>query len=64
MVYPYPALVVNYQGKDSSAVVHTCGRIYNNRKDFLENNQQKVLETGIDIIPNKDFIPFFLFCKW
>ena len=61
MVYPYPALVVNYQGKDSSAVVHTCGRIYNNRRDFLENNQQKVLETGIDILPNKDFIPFFSF---
>lgn len=61
MVYPYPAIVVNYAGKNSSSVVHTCGRIYNNKKDFEQNNQQKVIEAGIDIIPNKNFIPFFSF---
>ena len=32
MVYPYPAVVVNYEGKNSSTVVHTCGRIFNNKK--------------------------------
>lgn len=61
MVYPYPAIVVNFEGKNSSTVVHTCGRIYNNKKDYEENSQQKVLETGVDIIPNKRFLPFFAF---
>ena len=28
---------------------------------ITKNSQQKVLETGIDIIPNKDFLPFFAF---
>ena len=63
MVYPYPAIVVNYEGKNSSTVVHTCGRIYNNNRDFKANNQQQVSETGIDIIPNKIFYLFF-FCQW
>lgn len=61
MVYPYPAIVVNYEGKNSSTVVHTCGRIYNNKEDFKANNQQQVSETGIDIIPNRNFLPFFAF---
>lgn len=61
MVYPYPAVVVNFEGKNSSSVVHTCGRIYNNKKDFEQNNQFKVPETGIDIIPSKNFVPFFSF---
>ena len=47
MVYPYPAVVVNYEGKNSSTVVHTCGRIFNNKKDYKENSQQKVLETEL-----------------
>ena len=64
MVYPYPAIVVNYEGKNSSTVVHTCGRIYNNNRDFKANNQQQVSETGIDIIPNKNFFTFFFFCQW
>ena len=37
MVYPYPAFVINFEGKDSSTVVHTCGRIYN------DNSQIKIL---------------------
>lgn len=61
MVYPYPAVVVNYEGKDSSTFVHTCGRIYNNKKDFDQNNQQHVMETGVDILPNENFQPFFSF---
>ena len=61
MVYPYPAIVVNFEGKKSSSVVHTCGRIYNNKRDLKQNNEYKVPETGIDILPNKNFFPFFSF---
>ena len=58
MVYPYPAIVINYEGKNSSSVVHTCGRIYNDVNDFKQNNQYKVPETGVDIIPNRNFTLF------
>ena len=61
MIFPYPALVVNFEGKDSSTVVHTCGRIFNNKKDLISNSQKKVPETGIDILPNENFRPFFAF---
>ena len=61
MVYPYPAIVINFEGKNSSSVVHTCGRIYNDVNDFKQNNQYKVPETGVDIIPNRNFTPFFSF---
>tara|TARA_B100002051_G_C16737985_1_gene642448 strand:- start:741 stop:2318 length:1578 start_codon:yes stop_codon:yes gene_type:complete len=61
MVFPYPALVVNFEGKNSSTVVHTCGRIYNNKEDLKSNNKFKVAEAGIDILPNKNFKPFFSF---
>ncbi len=61
MVYPYPALVVNFEGKNSSTVVHTCGRIYNDKKDLEDNNKFKVPETGVDILPDEKFKPFFSF---
>ena len=61
MVFPYPALVVNFDGRKSSSVVHSCGRIYNNKNDLKQNNEYLVPETGIDILPNKNFSPFFSF---
>ncbi len=61
MIYPYPAFVVNFEGKNSSTVVHTCGRIYNDKEDIKNNSKFTVAETGIDILPDKNFTPFFSF---
>ncbi len=61
MVFPYPAFVVSYIGSEFSSVVHTCGRIYNDIQDLKENNQFQVAESGFDILPNKNFLPFFSF---
>ena len=61
MVFPYPAFVVSYIGSKFSSVVHTCGRIYNDLEDLRENNQFKVAESGFDILPNQNFLPFFSF---
>ena len=61
MIYPYPAFVVNFEGKNSSTVVHTCGRIYNDKEDVKNNSKFSVAETGIDILPDKNFTPFFSF---
>lgn len=61
LVYPYPAVIINYLSKDSSSFVHTCGRIYNNFQDKFENNKILVPESGFDILPDKIFKPFFSF---
>lgn len=61
MVFPYPAFVVSFDGEESSSVVHTCGRVYNDHDDFIANNQFLVPETGFDISNNKDYLPFFSF---
>ena len=61
MVFPYPAFVLNYLSKDSSTFVHTCGRIYNDYEDLNLNSDIHVPESGFDIIPNNDFLPFFAF---
>lgn len=61
LYFPYPALVVNYHSAKYSSVVHTCGRIYNDKQDKLSNNMQIVPESGFDIIPNKNFVPFISF---
>ena len=61
MVYPYPAVVANFESKSSSTVVHTCGRVFNNKNDLKTNNKFNVPETGIDVLPNKNLSPFFSF---
>lgn len=61
LVFPFPAVIVNYISKNSTAFVHTCGRIYNNHQDKVENNKMLVPETGFDILPSKNFKPFFAF---
>lgn len=61
MIYPYPAFVVNYESMKSSTMVHTCGRIYNDLEDFKSNTKISTPESGIDILPNKNFTPFFSF---
>jgi len=61
LVFPYPAIVINFDCKNVSSFVHTCGRVYNDRKDKLANNKYSVSETGFDIIKNKNYEPFFSF---
>ena len=61
LVFPFPAVIINYFGEDSNSFVHTCGRIYNNYQDKIENNRMQVPECGFDIFPDKIFKPFFSF---
>jgi hypothetical protein len=61
MVYPYPALVLEYYNKDFNSCVHTIGRIYNDFEDLDENEKFKVPETGFDIYGNDDLSPFLAF---
>lgn len=61
LVYPYPAFVVNYYNKYGSGLVHTTGRIYNDIEDLQANEATRVKEAGFDILPGKEYDPFFAF---
>ena len=61
MVFPYPALVLNYYSKDFNTCVHTVGRVYNDFEDLDENEKYRVPETGFDIHANEDVDSFVAF---
>ncbi len=61
MVFPYPALVLEYFNKFFDTYVHTIGRIYNDFEDLIENQKFKVSETGFDIYADDDLSSFFAF---
>ncbi len=61
MVFPYPALVLEYYNKEFNTCVHTLGRIYNDFEDLNENETFKVPETGFDIYETVDLHSFLSF---
>ena len=61
MVFPYPALVLEYYNKEFNTCVHTIGRIYNDLEDLKENEVFKVPETGFDIHETDDLHSFLSF---
>lgn len=61
MVFPYPAIVLNYFTPTSMAAVHTAGRIFNDIEDMSENTETAVPESGFDVLANERFRPFFNF---
>ena len=42
LVFPYPAVVINYYGPHFSSVVHTAQRVYNDYDDMQKNSQTQV----------------------
>jgi hypothetical protein len=61
MVFPYPALVLEYYNEKFNTCVHTLGRIYNDFEDLNENETVKVPETGFDIHETDDLYSFLSF---
>ena len=61
MVFPYPALVLEYHNEKFNTCVHTLGRIYNDDEDMNENNENLVPETGFDIYETNDLHSFLSF---
>jgi hypothetical protein len=59
LVFPFPAVVVNYYGPAFSSVVHTAQRIYNDFDDLKNNSQTHVPEAGFNIYADEDHEPFF-----
>ena len=61
LVFPYPALVLEYHNEKFNTCVHTLGRIYNDPEDLKENESFKVPESGFDILVNDDLNSFLSF---
>ncbi|MBD2753125.1 hypothetical protein [Spirosoma validum] len=61
LVFPYPAFVLVYFNENSSSVVHTVGRIYNDIEDLQQNNEYQVSESGFDIYGRDGLAPFLSF---
>lgn len=61
LVFPFPAVVVNYYGPHFSSVVHTAQRIYNDYDDMRNNSQTQVPEAGFNIYADEEdnHEPFF-----
>lgn len=59
LVFPFPAVVVNYYGPAFSSVVHTAQRVYNDFDDMRNNSQTQVPEAGFNLYADDDHEPFF-----
>lgn len=59
LVFPYPAVVINYYGPHFSSVVHTAQRVYNDFEDMHNNSQAQVPESGFNIYADDEREPFF-----
>jgi hypothetical protein len=58
LVFPFPALLVNYYGEDFSTCVHTAQRVYNNYEDMQANSETKVPEAGFNVYSTDNIQPF------
>lgn len=58
LVFPFPAVVINYYGENFSSVVHTAQRVYNDFDDMRANSQTHVPESGFNIYVDEFQEPF------
>lgn len=58
LVFPYPAVAINYYGPQFSTVVHTAQRVYNDFDDMQKNSQTDVPESGFNIYADETREPF------
>ncbi|WP_123041910.1 hypothetical protein [Cohnella candidum] len=61
LVYPYPAVVVQYYGPEFGTIVHTAQRVFNDAEDRNANLESVVPEAGFNIYADDDREPFFAF---
>ena len=58
LVFPFPAVTINYYGSDFSTVVHTAQRTYNDEKDTEDNSRFTPPESGFNLIDHAGIHPF------
>lgn len=63
MVFPYPGVVVHYQGAHFSTFVHAAQRSFNDSKDQELNSRSAVIESGFNIYANETTYPFLTYIQ-
>jgi hypothetical protein len=58
LVFPFPAVVINYYGPKFSTVVHSAQRVYNDFEDLQRNSQTQVPESGFNVYADEEKEPF------
>jgi len=58
LVFPFPAVVLNYYGDNFSTVVHTSQRVFNDAEDAANSLTFRVPEGGFNIYGSQDMEPF------
>ena len=58
LVFPFPAVIVNYYGPHFSSMVHTAQRVFNNFEDMNNVMKASVPESGFNIIVDEKTKPF------
>lgn len=61
LVFPFPAMTVNYYGPSFSSAVHTTERVYNDLEDAKKNSATHVPESGFNLRYDKEWEPFVTF---
>ncbi|MEC7839952.1 MAG: hypothetical protein VX777_07920 [Chlamydiota bacterium] len=58
LIYPFPALTINFYGPHFSSVVHSAQRVYNDYDDMISNSKQHVPEAGFNIYADDKREPY------
>lgn len=58
LVFPFPAVVVNYYGPHFSTMVHTAQRVFNDFEDINNVMKSIVPESGFNLIVDENTEPF------
>jgi hypothetical protein len=58
LVFPFPAVVINYYGPKFCTVVHSAQRTYNDFEDMARNSETNVPESGFNIYADGEREPF------
>ncbi|MCH9634432.1 MAG: hypothetical protein S4CHLAM7_11830 [Chlamydiae bacterium] len=61
LVFPYPAVVVQYIGNHFSTFVHSAQRSYNDEEDFSINQRPLAIESGFNIYADEETDPFITY---
>ena len=61
LVFPFPAVIVHYEGQDFSTFVHSAQRTYNDDLDHKQHYKKSYVESGFNIYAQKDTYPFLTF---
>ncbi|NQY80247.1 MAG: hypothetical protein HRT47_08035 [Candidatus Caenarcaniphilales bacterium] len=61
--FSFPAVVLILKSQKFASFVHTCQRIFNTSQDQTVNHNIIDSQSGFDILPDNDLLPYIFFCN-